>query len=178
MSDAPPAPADPTEDYLAVVEQRLTEHGFRWLDEVELETCTVRAAASHKRFAPSRVGMAERHFVFADATSVDRDMVVTLGEAAFEFAQRNALTWLPRGFGRAVECFAVAVGRIVVPELAAEVRGTELVPKHWAAIVFPVLVDLSVAELHYRQTTPVWGAAYARSLRETADSFLAPPAPA
>jgi hypothetical protein len=48
------------------------------------------------------------------------------------------------------------------------------VAKHWASIVFPVLVDLSLGNLHYRRTTPIWGAAYVGGLRRTADELLAP----
>lgn len=118
--------------------------------------------------------MSGTHFVFVEAASASEDDVSMLDDAAFEYAQRNKLTWLPGGLGRAWAVYAVVVAEVVTPEAARPVERTEVMRKHWAGIVFPVLVDLSLGRLHYRETTPMWGAFYLRGMRRKADRLLAP----
>ena len=97
--------------------------------------------------------------------------------AAFTFSTQagSAQSSVPRGLGRAIFVFAVALLPSADPALAKVVE-TKAARKHYAGGELRVLMDLGAGRLHYLRKTPLWGAAYYRGHRKMIAETLGPPA--
>jgi hypothetical protein len=80
---------------------------------------------------------------------------------------------IPRGLGGSLVVYPVLVVDRASPELRAAV--SEEPPKHWAALEFPVVAELSAGGLLFFDRTPFWGAAYYRRTRDEAQDLFALP---
>jgi hypothetical protein len=77
----------------------------------------------------------------------------------------------PRGLRSSVVAYAALVIEDASPEVVDAVA--EEPPKHWAALEFPIVVELATQSMRYFEKTPFWGAAYYRTTRAVADELLA-----
>ena len=79
---------------------------------------------------------------------------------------------LPRGLGSGLVVYAVFAVQEAGPDLLALTAGGAA--KHWAAFEFPVVAELASGRVRRQEKTPVWGAAYFKSMRREADELFAP----
>lgn len=159
--------------YLSAVQARMDADGFEWQENVDWAGSTFRAVAKRSRFAPSRFGFEDLWFLFGEFPALDWSFLQGFSRVCFDYASKNKMNPLPRGLFRAVSCFAVALAGSVDPAAAERVHATQP-EKHWSMIVFPAIYDRSNGVLHVYEQTPMWGAAYWRGLRRSAQEKLAP----
>lgn len=156
------------ERYLETVRARLVNAGFA------LEEAIPGAALQARRRAIklTRFGLVET--IVAVSTprgTATRDDVRSFSAAVFQAALEKK-TRVPRGLGSSMVTYPV----LVVHDASAEARRAvaEDAPKHWAALVFPVVVEPVSQTLLCLEKTPFWGAAYYRRTRAEARELLDP----
>ena len=129
--------------------------------------------ARRRRIEPGKMGIADTTLVFQTFPEVGLGTLKDFSAAAFRLASGLGSGGPPRGLGKALICYAVAVTEDVDDATSAAVRGQAPV-KHWAANELAVVVALGSNRLHYFERTPLWGAAYYRGFRKTIERFLSP----
>jgi len=166
---------DAEETYLARVADRLRGEGFEVREQVPsaFSPEPFRLVARRRRVEATKLGQAEAVFVLSSFPSIDRSAMREFSRAAFEFATKEAVGGMPRGMGRAVFCYPVAIVPVVDDATSRAVR-QEPPTKHFAANEIPVIVDLGTGTLHSFEKTPLWGAAYYRGFRKTIATLLPP----
>jgi hypothetical protein len=163
--------------YLDLVAGRLEAGGFELSRDVASGDREFALVARRRRVEPGKMGIADTTLVFQTLRAVGQGALKDFSAAAFRLASRLGSGGPPRGLGKAVICYAVAVTEQIDDATIAGVRAQAPV-KHWAANELPVVVDLSSNTLHYFQRTPMWGAAYYRGFRKTIERYLSPGDPA
>ncbi|MCL1885983.1 MAG: hypothetical protein FWF98_04430 [Dehalococcoidia bacterium] len=71
---------------------------------------------------------------------------------------------IPRGLQSGVGSFGVLASENIDAEAIAYAKARP--PKHWAAFEMPIIYDLAKNSLYYYEKTPLWGAMYAKFIRE------------
>jgi hypothetical protein len=160
-------------EFLARAKQRLSGAGFRVEENVGADGHNFDLVASRKRFELSKFGAAQNFFVFSTLSSVDSAQMREFSSACFRYVTNAQGSAVPRGMGRAVYCYAVAVVPQVDAATSKAVR-TQAPGRHWAASEIPVVAELNTGKLHYFEKTPLWGAAYYRGFRRTIRQLLGP----
>lgn len=128
-------------------------------------------AVVRKKFEVTKFGISHHFFLFATFSSIDTAGLQGFSESCFRYIDQADAHSLPRGLGKAVMCFPVALVPSVDPATGAAVR-TKQAKKHRAGLEMPVLVDLGTGELYHLEMTPMWGAAYYSGLRKLAREIL------
>lgn len=121
-------------------------------------------AVRRTRFEPTKFGMSETFFVFADIPGLSPQAVASFSAAAYRFAKASKAVPLPCGIFESVWCFAVAITDHLHPHVAEAIRNQEP-PKHWSSGEIPVAFDTATGQLCYFDKTPAWGAAYYAGFR-------------
>jgi hypothetical protein len=154
---------------------RLRDDGFEVREHVPstFSREPFRLVARRRRVEATKLGQAETVFVLSLLPSIDRSAMRAFSHAAFEFATKEAVGGMPRGMGRAVFCYPVAIVPSVDDATSEAVR-REPPAKHFSANEIPVIVDLGTGTLHFFEKTPLWGAAYYRGFRKTIATLLPP----
>lgn len=153
--------------------RRLELEGFTWIDGPTDGARTYQAAAKRRRFELTKSGVSTSFFVFERFDRVDLAAARTFAESAFAYANRNRGGFLPLGLGEAVFCFGVGLADEAEPDAVRWVRD-ETPPKRWGGAMIPVIVLPASGDVHYLQKTPMWGAAYWKGFRTTAQRILTP----
>ena len=148
-----------TGEYYARVIERLRSSGFKVTAAVRFRDQIFTYVAMRTAFQSGKGGFVGTFFVFAELEDMDLTTLRNYSRACFGYALRRCRIPLPPGFGRAVECYSVALTAKVDGALAESVRNTEP-PKHWAAAEIPVICDLETRQLYYFERTPFWRSLY------------------
>ena len=120
----------------------------------------------------SRFGVVETVVVIGTCvTEPDADGLRSFGQEAVRSAAVGK-SRLPLGFGSSLAVYPVIVVDGISDALAEFVR--HYVPKLWAVVEFPIIVEPSANSLVAATKTPVWGGAYYRKTRREAHDLLAP----
>ncbi len=157
--------------WLHHVSNKLAANGFGPMAPEKYQPLGYKYAAQRSRFEPSKFGMAERFFTFAEIPNLDAGVLQSYSSTSFRFANTNKSAPLPNGLFMAVFCFSVAITENLHPQLAQSIRETAPA-KHWAANEIPIVFDLANGNLCYFLGTPVWGAAYYAGFRREIESNL------
>ena len=157
--------------WLQYVSQKLAANGFGPMAHDKYQPLGYKYAAHRSRFEPSKFGMAERFFTFAEIPNLDATVLQSYSSTSFNFANSNKSAPLPNGFFMAVFCFAVVITENLHPQLAQSIRDTAPT-KHWSAFEIPVVFDLANGDLCYFTGTPMWGAAYYAGFRREIENNL------
>ena len=158
--------------FLAAARQRLVDAGFTVMEEASHGSQKFDLVAIRKRLSAAKFGAAHTFFLFASFPSIDPAGLEEYSATCFTYVESAHRSGMPRGLGRAVVCFPVAI----LPSAdASTIESVTRHPsrKHWAGMVMPVVVDLGAGQLHYLQKTPLWGAAYYRGFRKLIQELLA-----
>src|SRR5258706_1570063 len=145
--------------FLQHASQKLAGNAFRPMASEKYQPLGYKFAAHRSRFEPSKFGMAERFFFFAEIPNLDPGVLQQYSTSSFQFANKSKSAPIPNGFFMSVFSFAVAITEHLDPHLARYVRDTTPV-KHWSAFEMPIAFDVANGELTYLQQTPLWGAAF------------------
>ena len=154
--------------YLASVRERLRGAGFA--DEAPPEGSILKARRRELKL--SRFGIVETVVVISSRLSeLDADQLRAFGAESVGSALEGKAR-LPGGFGSSLVVYPV----FLVAAISDEMRrfAEAYVPKHWAIVEFPVLVELTAQTLVVATKTPVWGVAYYRKTRREARDLFAP----
>ena len=157
--------------WLEHVSQKLAGNGYLPMAPEKYQPLGYKYAVHRSRFEPSKFGMAERFFLFAEIPNLDGAVLQQFSSTSFKFANNNKSAPLPNGFFMAVFCFPVVITENLHPQLAESVRNTAPT-KHWAANEIPVVFDLANGDLCYFLGTPLWGAAYYAGFRREIENNL------
>jgi hypothetical protein len=157
--------------FLQNASQKLGANGYRPMAPEAYQPLGYKFAVHRSRFEPSKFGMAERFFLFAEIPNIEAAVLQQYSSSSFTFALKNKSVPLPNGFFVATFCFAVAITENLHPQLAQSIRDTTPV-KHWSAFEMSVVFDAATGELHYFRGTPLWGAAYYAGFRREVESNL------
>jgi hypothetical protein len=165
--------ADATAEYYSKVSERLQSSGFEMDAAVRFRDQLFSYVASKTAFLSEKGGLAGTFFVFAEFGDLDLAALRKYSKACFRYSCRRCRIPLLPGFGRAVECYSVALTGEVDRAVGESVRCTEP-PRHWAAAEIPVICDLTTGDLYYLERTPYWGRLYWDGRRETVVKMLSP----
>ena len=160
-----------TGPFLQNASQKLAANAYRPLDPQKYQPMGYKFGAHRSRFEPSKFGMAERFFMFAEIPNLDSAILQQFSGTSFQFANNNKSAPLPNGFFMSIFCFAVAITENLDPQLAQSIRDTAPI-KHWAAFEMPIVYDVANGGLYYFEKTPVWGAAYYAGFRREVEMNL------
>jgi hypothetical protein len=154
--------------YVRAVRGRLEAKGFETAADAAFQGWSFALAARRGKVEASKMGLAQYYFVFDEFDALDPAGLDAFGSTAFTFSTQmgSAQSGLPRGLGRAIFVFAVAILPSVDPAMAKLVA-SKAAPKHYAGGELRVLADVGTRQLHYLRKTPLWGAAYYRGHRKT-----------
>lgn len=164
-----------TGDYYAKVIERLRSSGFKMTAAFRFKDQDFTHIAKKTAFQSERGGFVGTFFVFAELEDMDLTTLKNYSRACFSYACRRCRIPLVPGFGRAIECYSVALTHSVDAAVGEAVRTTEP-PKHWAAAEIPVVCDLAAGQLYYLERTPYWGSLYWDDCRDTIMNMLDPKA--
>jgi hypothetical protein len=163
-------------NYLSSVFARLQADGFDCRGPVQHNGASYDGLAVRSRFAPTKFGMSREIYVFRSFDTLRAEDMPPFVDQSFKFAlEAGGKGGPPRGLGKAVTVYAVALTNGVDPATAESVRN-DAPKKHFAAFVAPVVYDRSRNAIHYFERTPAWGAAYFKGIRRTIEANLAPTA--
>ena len=157
--------------WLQHVSEKLAANGFRPMAPEKYQPLGFKYVAHRSRFEPSKFGMAERFFTFAEIPNLEAGILHQFSSTSFQFSNKNKSAPLPNGFFMAVFCFAVVITEGLHPQLAQSIRNTTPT-KHWSAFEIPIVFDMANGDLCYFQGTPLWGAAYYAGFRREIESNL------
>jgi hypothetical protein len=147
---------------------RLRALGFR--EEAPPEGAV--AQLRRKQLSLSRFGVVETVVVVSTMRSnPTAEQLQTFGTLSVRAALEGTVK-LPRGFGSSLVVYPVLVTDRTSQELTEFVES--YLPKHWAMIEFPVVVQLDTPQVAHATKMPVWGSAYYRKTRRDAQQLLAP----
>jgi hypothetical protein len=154
--------------YVDSVRGRLAGAGFDLLDGSGQAALT-----AHRRQAKfTRFGFVDTVVAISQAPShASADHLVALTEQSFRDARQHKI-WLPRGLGSQLVSYPALVLEQATPELRSFVA--QYAPKHWSALDFPSVVELSTGSVLCYEKTPVWGGAYYRKTRQEVSALLSP----
>lgn len=156
--------------YLNDVQMRLAAEGFAAWPDSPIADGSVRVF--HRRKAQlTKFAMVDTVVAVTANDGATAQDFVSYSSDVFG-AALSKKHWLPRGLGAMIVAHAVVVTTKANPGVVAEAQS--YAPKHWAATEFPALVELESNDLHYFGGTPMWGAAYFRGFRETAERLFGP----
>ncbi|MBI5928919.1 MAG: hypothetical protein HY862_06400 [Chloroflexi bacterium] len=154
-------------EYVEFVRGKLSKVGFQ-----QIETSLPRTVVYHQIVRPNRK-MQNEVFCFITALrgNLTPEAIEQYSQQAFEFAKQQKQS--SRLSTRAVAIIAYPL--IIAETVPDEVRKfvtKQYKPSHWGSYEFPVVVELSTQKLHYRKSTPIWGAAYYGAIRKQADQYF------
>lgn len=123
-----------------------------------------------KEISLSKFGKVDTYiFIRNFAEPIKFDEIKLYSTKVFEYAKKLR-TGLPLGFGGSLVVYPLIIGNM---KSENDIRLFEkYVPKHWAAVEFPVIASLSLTTLHYYSGTPMWGAAYYKGLRNEVEELF------
>jgi hypothetical protein len=154
------------ESYLQAVRIRLTADGFQ-LSEGDADASL---SAQRRQFKPTRFGLVETTVRLSSRReSATADELRAFADESLRWALAHK-SRIPRGLGSSLVVYPTLVVETASPELRAFVAG--YAPKHWSALEFPVVAELSNERLGCLEKTPFWGAAYYKKTREEARELL------
>ena len=158
--------------YLNAALERLQAGGF----ECTRDGGGFEAVATRSRFSAAKLGLSREVFLFKSFPSVVPGTIAAHLEESFQAGLEATKGGPPRGLGKAVTIYSVAMTSGVDDATAEAVR-SEAPKKHWAAFVVPVVYDEQSNRIHYFEKTPVWGGAYYKGIRRTIEANLGPVSP-
>jgi hypothetical protein len=161
-----------TERYLATAQPRLERAGFTCTRDPSAAGGSFAMVARRKRWELTKMGQADTWMMFAPFPAINPEWIRSFSEQCFRYVA-DPSGGLPRGLGRAVFVYPVAITQDVDPATSQVIR-TQAPRKHWGGNEMPVIVELATAKLHYFEKTPLWGAAYYRGFRKMIKELLAP----
>jgi hypothetical protein len=160
-----------SQQYLAVVAQRLGEDGFELTPNVSVGGQLVNLWAVRRKFQAGKFGTVSSFVVVRLDSSIDAAQLATYSAACFQAAMER--TGGVRGLGSTGVCYSVSAVPQADPGLVATVASTPTV-KHWSSFEFPAVVDLGSSTVTYFNKRVIWGAAYIRGFRRDAERWLKP----
>ena len=156
--------------YLTTVAAQLQSEGFRPKPGPSGEGSQTRYF-HRRRFRPTRLSVVDTVCAVRAFDQISPEEFVDFSGSVFAVALADK-SWLPRGLGGMVVAHAIAVTETAGADTIG--RAGSYVPKHWASAEFPGLVELEEPAVHCYEGTPVWGAAYYRSYRDTVKRLFTP----
>lgn len=157
------------ESYLATVEARLTQQGFKPLPEGKV-TLGADAVYRRRRFSITKFGVEDTFCVVKWMPDLTSGGLESFSGQVFEFGAKNKF-FLPRGIFATFITHALLVTEGLSEDVYRFVT-TTYCPKHWSSFEFPAVLDLSTKRLYFYESTPPWGGAYYRGFRkEIQESF-------
>lgn len=161
------------EDYLSLLEGRLSEEGFHTTKGIPIEPYRLDLVAAKSSWELSKFGKMTRAVLVAKSQAQEPGSVLDFSSRSTKYALDNRDSVLPRGFGGSLLSVPVLASEGFDEELKRWSQRT-LTKKHWAAFEFPVLVALGEQRIYYCRKTPIWGAAYYKGFRKFVDRYLDP----
>jgi hypothetical protein len=156
------------ERYVESVRERAQLAGFR--QETPQKGAILKARRQETKL--TRFGIVETVVVISDVYSQPSpDQLRAFGSDSVRSTLEGKVR-KPRGFGRSLVVYPVVIADGISDGLIQFVRS--YVPKHWAIVEFPVILDLQTSSLVLLEKRPFWGAAYYSKTRRDAYDLLAP----
>lgn len=164
-------PDERARSFLATARPRLEAAGFEILNDVHHDGRLFDMVAVRKRVEATKFGSSHSFFVFSTLPSIDPVALEEFSTACFKYVDEVHRSGMPRGAGKVVVCFPVAMVP-TVDAATSDAVSKRPAGKHWGGMEMPVVVDLGVGKLHYLEKTPMWGAAYYRGFRKMIKELL------
>jgi len=161
------------QDYLEKVFHRLESEGFKIAGRLNYGYHHFEHVAKRTKFEFDKFGFAQTYFVFDECQGSDLFALRKFSKACIEYGINSSKVPLPRGFGKSVVCYSVALVNGIDPAVAQSIQSDEP-QKRFAALEISVVCDTSSGKLYYLETTPNWGRLYWDHLRETIRRILTP----
>ncbi len=154
-------------EYVDFVRGKLSKVGFH-----QIETSLPRTVLYHQVVRPNRK-MQNEVFCFITALrgNLTPEAIEQYSQQAFEFAKQHKKTSRISTRATAIIAYPLIITETLPPDVLKFVT-KKYKPSHWGSYEFPVVMELSTQKLHFRKSTPIWGAAYYGMIRKQATQYF------
>ncbi|HXQ36310.1 MAG TPA: hypothetical protein VN843_20020 [Anaerolineales bacterium] len=163
-----PQKLSPLEEYLQILDARMTQHGFRKLQQSRVDRVFHR-----KQISVTKFGVVNTYCIIKYANEdVTTDYLSSFSDLAFEVSNQNK-SGAPSGLFASLIVYSLTIASNSVPEDVIRFLKA-FTPQHFSSFEFPVVYELSSKKLDYCMVTPSWGGFYYQGFRKEAERLFNP----